>query len=70
MPKEYVKFCFSNSKQNHYTNTLRKPNLQDSYTVAKKNMIRRLLKLFGKYNFTDVSFRLKGEKWSKISWKI
>jgi hypothetical protein len=70
MKKEYVKFCFVSNTQKFYTNVLRKENLKDSYKNAKKNIIRTILKKIGRYNITDVSFRLKGCGWSKISWDI
>lgn len=70
MENEYVKFCFVSYKKDHYTSVIRCEDLKKSYKIAKKNIINRLMKKFGRYNITDVSFRLKNDKWNKISWPI
>jgi len=68
--KEYVKFCFVSSGEKIYTEVIKHQDLKKSYKNAKKNVVKRLMEKFGKYNITDVSFRLKECNWSKISWKI
>lgn len=70
MKKEYITFCFTQSKQNFYTKVLRKHSLQESYKIAKSNMIKRMISKFGRYNFSDVSFKVNGGEWSKIYWQI
>lgn len=67
--KQYIKFCFVSYGEKFYTNVVKHTKITESYANAKKNIIRRALAKFGKYNFTDVSYKIDGH-WSKIGWPI
>lgn len=67
---EYIKFCFVSNRENFYTTVVKYSDLKKSYKIAKNNIIKRIMNKFGKYDITDVSFKLKNDKWSKIPWAI
>lgn len=60
---QYILFRFTHNCQNYFVKV--KGNLNDPYRVAYVKITKRLLKLYGHYNITDVWVKRENIGWSR-----